>query len=98
LDGSGYPRGLKGEDISEVARIAAVADMYDALTSNRPYRGSATPGEALAILRSQAGTLLDQRIVDAMEAVLPDWEERRTTEPDLEGLTFSEFEHANAPF
>jgi HD-GYP domain-containing protein (c-di-GMP phosphodiesterase class II) len=98
LDGSGYPRGLKDADISNVARIAAVADMYDALTSNRPYRGAATPEEALQILRSQAGTLLDSRVVDAMEAVLPDWEERRTTEPDLDGLTFAEFERANAAF
>jgi putative nucleotidyltransferase with HDIG domain len=98
LDGSGYPRGLKDADISNVARIGAVADMYDALTSNRPYRGAATPEEALQILRSQAGTLLDPRVVDAMESVLPDWEERRSTEPDLEGLTFGEFERANAAF
>jgi putative nucleotidyltransferase with HDIG domain len=98
LDGSGYPRGLKDEQISLVARIAAVADMYDALTSSRPYRGSATPEEALAILRSQAGTLLDAQVVEVMESVLPDWEERRASEPDLEGLTFAEFERANAPF
>jgi len=96
LDGSGYPRGLKGEQISVVARIAAVADMYDALTSSRPYRGSATPEEALAVLRSQAGTLLDAQVVEAMASVLPDWEERRATEPDLEGLTFAEFERAHA--
>jgi putative nucleotidyltransferase with HDIG domain len=97
LDGSGYPRGLKDEEISIVARIAAVADMYDALTSNRPYRGSATPEEALAILRSQAGTLLDAQVVEAMESVLPEWEERRASEPDLEGLTFAEFERVHAP-
>ena len=97
LDGSGYPHGLKDEQISVVARIAAVADMYDALTSSRPYRGSATPEEALAILRSQAGTLLDAQVVEAMESVLPEWEERRVSEPDLEGLTFAEFERAHAP-
>jgi putative nucleotidyltransferase with HDIG domain len=94
LDGSGYPRGLKDERISVVARIGAVADMYDALTSSRPYRGSATPEEALALLRSQAGTLLDARVVEVMASVLPNWEERRATEPDLEGLTFAEFERA----
>jgi len=96
LDGSGYPRGLAQEQISIVARIAAVADMYDALTSSRPYRSSATPEEALALLRSQAGTLLDARVVEAMASVTPDWEERRASEPDLEGLTFAEFERAQA--
>jgi len=96
IDGSGYPRSFKDEQVSVVARIAAVADMYDALTTSRPYRGSATPDEALAILRSEAGTQLDARVVEAMEAVLPDWEERRATEPDLEGLAFAEFERAQA--
>jgi putative nucleotidyltransferase with HDIG domain len=94
LDGSGYPRGLKDEQISVVARVAAVADMYDALTSTRPYRGSATPEEALALLRSQAGVQLDADVVEAMALVLDEWEERRSTEPDLEGLTFAEFERA----
>jgi len=96
LDGSGYPRGLKDEQISVVARVGAVADMYDALTSSRPYRDSATPEEALVLLRSQAGTLLDAQVVEAMASVLPEWEERRATEPDLEGLTFAEFERAQA--
>jgi len=94
LDGSGYPRGLKDEQISVVARVAAVADMYDALTSTRPYRGSATPEEALVLLRSQAGVQLDAEVVEAMASVLPEWEERRSTEPDLEGLTFAQFERA----
>ena len=98
LDGSGYPRGLAQEEVSIIARIAAVADMYDALTSSRPYRSAATPEEALALLRSQAGTALDAEVVEAMASVLPDWEERRASEPDLEGLTFAEFERANAPF
>lgn len=87
LDGSGYPNGLKGEQVSMIARIAAVADMYDALTSGRPYRGSATPEEALAVLRSQAGELLDTRVVEALASILPEWERRRTTDHDLEGLT-----------
>lgn len=86
LDGSGYPEGLRGEQISIIARIAAVADMYDALTSSRPYREAATPEEALALLRSQAGTLLDPRVVDALAAVLPEWECRRAAEHDLQGL------------
>jgi putative nucleotidyltransferase with HDIG domain len=96
VDGSGYPRGFRDEQVSMVARIAAVADMYDALTTSRPYRGSATPDETLAILRAQAGTQLDARVVEAMESVRPEWEERRASEPDLEGLTFAEFERAQA--
>jgi putative two-component system response regulator len=96
LDGSGYPRGLKDKQVSVIARIAAVADMYDALTSSRPYRRAAAPEEALALLRSQAGALLDARVVDAMASVLPEWEERRGSEPDLAGLAFAEFERAQA--
>ena len=92
LDGSGYPHGLKGEQVSMIARIAAVADMYDALTSSRPYRRSAAPEEALAVLRSQAGALLDARVVEVLASVLPEWEHRRATERYLEGLTFPEFE------
>ena len=92
LDGSGYPRGLKDKQVSMIARIAGVADMYDALTSSRPYRRSAAPEEALAVLRSQAGALLDARVVDVLASVLPEWEQRRVTEPGLEGLTFPEFE------
>ena len=94
LDGSGYPHGLKGEQVSMIARIAAVADMYDALTSNRPYRRSAAPEDAVTVLRSQAGALLDARVVEALASVLPEWEQRRLTERNLEGLTFPEFEHA----
>ena len=92
LDGSGYPRGLKDKQVSMIARIAGVADMYDALTSSRPYRRAAAPEEALAVLRSQAGALLDARVVGALASVLPEWEQRRVTEPGLEGLTFSVFE------
>lgn len=92
LDGSGYPRGLKDKQVSMIARIAGVADMYDALTSSRPYRRAAASEEALAVLRSQAGALLDARVVEALASVLPEWEQRRVTEPALEGLTFSVYE------
>jgi putative nucleotidyltransferase with HDIG domain len=62
LDGSGYPKGLSGPEVSVVARIAAVADMYDAVTTERPYRGPMDPEEALALLRSEAGRLLDPKL------------------------------------
>ncbi len=64
-DGSGYPRGLKDEEIPLAARIFAVVDVWDALTSNRPYR-PAWPEEAASLyLQNQAGRQLDPRVVDA---------------------------------
>jgi len=86
LDGSGYPRGLRNEQVTIQARIAAVADMYDAVTSERPYRDPMSPGEALDLLRSEQGRFLDPRVVLALSAVLDEWEERRKREPALRGF------------
>jgi putative nucleotidyltransferase with HDIG domain len=86
LDGSGYPRGLRDEDVSIQARIAAVADMYDAVTSERPYRNPMLPGEAVDLLRSEQGRFLDPRVVLAMASVVDEWEERRKLEPALRGF------------
>ncbi|MDQ7830020.1 MAG: GAF domain-containing protein [Armatimonadota bacterium] len=61
-DGSGYPRGLRGEAIPLAARIFAVVDVWDALTSERPYRPAWSREEALAYIREQAGRLFDPRI------------------------------------
>ena len=69
-DGSGYPFGLKGEDIPLFARIFAVADVFDALTSKRSYRKRSTPDEAVAYLREQSNILFDTQIVAAL-AELP---------------------------
>lgn len=63
-DGSGYPRGLKGEAIPLAARIFAVVDVFDALTSPRPYRPAWSREQALAYLREQAGTQFDPRVVE----------------------------------
>jgi putative two-component system response regulator len=52
-DGSGYPDGLKGEDIPLVAQIMGLVDVYDAVTTRRPYQGPHTPGEAIDIMRDQ---------------------------------------------
>ncbi len=65
LDGSGYPDGLSGEEIPIGARIIAVADTFDAITSVRPYRPAMTHRKALGILRSESGTQLDPRAVEA---------------------------------
>jgi len=69
-DGSGYPFGIKGMDIPIQARIFAVVDVFDALTSNRSYRKKSTPEEALQYLREQSGVLFDQNIVETL-AQLP---------------------------
>ena len=90
LDGSGYPDGRRAENLGIVARIAAVSDMYDALTSDRPYRKGMTVQETMEILWSEAGPLLDPRIVSALEAILPEWERRRKTDPTLRGFELPE--------
>ena len=64
-DGRGYPRGIGGRDIPFPARIAAVADVYDALTSNRVYKDAITHGEALELLRQGAGSQFDPLVIDA---------------------------------
>jgi len=64
-DGSGYPRGLKGQDIPLSARIFAVVDVYDALTSDRPYRPAWTEQKALDYIREKAGTEFDPAVVGA---------------------------------
>ena len=63
--GNGYPSGLKGEEIPLQARMIAVADTYDAVTSDRSYRPRKTHEEAIAILREIAGTQLDPHLVQA---------------------------------
>lgn len=68
LDGKGYPLGLSGDQISPIARIVAVADVFDAITSDRPYRPGMDIETALDILRSITGEHLDEKYVDALIA------------------------------
>jgi putative nucleotidyltransferase with HDIG domain len=63
-DGSGYPRGLKGDDIPIGARILSVVDCYDALTSDRPYRPALTDAEAMKIIIDRRGKMYDPLVVD----------------------------------
>ena len=65
LDGSGYPNHLKGTEIHPYARILAVADVYDALTSNRPYRIPNPPNEAIEMIMGSMGTHFDETVVKA---------------------------------
>jgi len=67
-DGKGYPRGLAGEDIHEYARIVTVADVYDALLADRPYRSAYTVNQALTIMKRMTGIHLDQKCLTALIA------------------------------
>jgi HD-GYP domain-containing protein (c-di-GMP phosphodiesterase class II) len=69
LDGRGYPHGLNGNDIPLLPRIIAVADTFDALTTNRPYQQAREPIEALQIIHSLSGKRLDPVAVAALEAI-----------------------------
>lgn len=69
-DGSGYPGGLRGEEIHLLSRIVAVADVYDALVSPRPYRPCRTPWEAHALILEGSGSLFDPRVVEAFFRVV----------------------------
>ncbi len=72
IDGTGYPYGLTGDDIPEFAKIIAVADVYDALTSNRPYRRPSLPNEAIEFIMANKGTHFDSRILKSfLQKVAP---------------------------
>jgi response regulator RpfG family c-di-GMP phosphodiesterase len=64
FDGTGYPDGLRGEDIELGARIVAIADTYDAMTTERPYRGPLPKDHAIAVLKEQKGKQFDPELVD----------------------------------
>jgi putative nucleotidyltransferase with HDIG domain len=87
LDGSGYPHGLRAEKIPPTVRILTVADVYDALISDRPYREGMTPEGALGILRRSVGVKFDDRVVDALEAILEPLIQRSNAGSSVEALT-----------
>jgi len=72
FDGAGYPDGLVGEAIPRLARVMAVADSYDAMTSNRAYRPAMTRDQALAEIRRVSGTQLDPHMADTFANMLED--------------------------
>jgi len=69
-DGSGYPQGLKGEQIPLSGRIVALADVFDALTSSRPYKGAWPFSEALAYIERQKGHHFDAALVALLPGVI----------------------------
>lgn len=70
LDGTGYPWGIGADDMDLAARVLVVADIYEALTATRPYRGSMSVDDALSVLDIQKGTKLDATAVDALASIV----------------------------
>jgi HD-GYP domain-containing protein (c-di-GMP phosphodiesterase class II) len=70
-NGSGYPKGLRKDDINILSRIAAVADVYDALTSSRPFRRAYPPEEAWGHIAGNSGVLFDPEVVDEFKRTIP---------------------------
>ena len=79
-DGTGYPDGLKGEEIPLPARVFAVADALDAITTDRPYRPAASIGEARRAIAASAGTHFDPAVVEVLGEVPDETLERIRTE------------------
>jgi putative nucleotidyltransferase with HDIG domain len=91
-DGTGYPDGLAGESIPIGARILAVVDCFDALTSHRPYRPALSDAEALAIVTDRRGTMYDPRIVDLFLDLQPRLSQQANV-PGCDASAFDELLH-----
>jgi HD-GYP domain-containing protein (c-di-GMP phosphodiesterase class II) len=70
LDGKGYPRGLKGAEIRLETRIITTADIFDALTAERPYRAAMPTEKALEIMQGMVGTAIDEACLEALRQVV----------------------------
>jgi HD-GYP domain-containing protein (c-di-GMP phosphodiesterase class II) len=70
LDGGGYPRGLRASELTMPMRLLAVADVYEALTSDRPYRAALSSDDALAVIRADVPARLDGEVFRALERLL----------------------------
>jgi HD-GYP domain-containing protein (c-di-GMP phosphodiesterase class II) len=70
LDGKGYPRGLSAEAITLETRIISVADFFDALTADRPYRKALTVEDALKLMSAQVGSAIDPACFEALKLVI----------------------------
>jgi DNA-binding NarL/FixJ family response regulator len=83
-DGNGYPKGLRGTEIPEESRIAAITDVFDALTSNRVYRPRMSFDAAISIMRDLRGRQFEPRLLDAFFASMTDVASIRDAYPDLD--------------
>jgi HD domain len=101
IDGCGYPMGLAGHEIPEFARVIAVADAFDSMTSTRSYREAKSREAAVAELRKGAGTQFDPLLVEAFIAALGQdgWKlpERAVRPPDLGSVTAQDHDDPTAP-
>ncbi len=79
-DGSGYPQGLKGEQIPLYARIFAIIDVWDALTSDRPYRSAWSKDKSLEYIRLQSGHQFDPQVVEAFLRMVGKVDRKSATE------------------
>jgi len=70
LDGNGYPRGLKGDEIAMETRIITTADIFDAITAERPYRGAVPIPQTLEMMAKTVGTALDPLCFDALKRAM----------------------------
>ena len=86
FDGRGYPSGLSGEAIPIDGRIAAAADVFDALTSDRVYRPAFTHGQALVMMRAGSGTQFDSNVLEALLEVLDTEPSAADADQQLVGL------------
>ncbi|MEY2423259.1 MAG: cyclic di-GMP phosphodiesterase [Acidimicrobiaceae bacterium] len=85
-DGGGYPRGLQGDEIPEVARIAAITDVFDALTSNRVYRPGVSFEHAIATMQELRGRQFEPRLLDAFFESMGEIRAIRSAYPDQEDV------------
>jgi HD superfamily phosphohydrolase YqeK len=102
IDGRGYPMGLAGDEIPEFARVLAVADAFDSMTSTRSYRGARPVAEAIEELRKWSGTQFDPAFVDAFVAALKREGWQRPEPPvlatdDLATVTAQDHDDPGAP-
>jgi len=100
MDGRGYPMGFAGDEIPEFAKIIAVADAFDSMTSTRSYRKARRVDEAVAELRKNAGTQFDPKIVDAFVSALDreGWKVQELSQPrDYEIVTYQDHDDPTAP-
>lgn len=74
-NGSGYPKGLKGSAIPISGRIMAISDIYDSLTSKRPYKGAMPHDEAMSIIRSETGPHFDPLLIELLEDAYPQFDQ-----------------------
>lgn len=84
-DGKGYPDGLKGEEIPLLARIITVADAFDAMTSDRPYRPRMSLETGVEEILKNQGTQFDPMVVQGFSAVLPRWAKRLASDEEPDG-------------